>query len=213
MKSLKVLSAVAAAALVIPLATPSFAQSRAAVVGGGAHIGGGGGGAHFGGGGGGARMGGGSFGGGARMGGGGGSFAAAPAVRPGGGSFAVGAARPGISSSFGGSRSVATAGNWQGGSGTWSGRHWRGGYHRGGFWPGFAAGAAIGGLGSYAYYGGSYYDDPYYYGDSYYAEPSVAVVADDGGGDSAGYCAQRYRSYDPASGTYLGYDGLRHPCP
>ncbi|MGA7941219.1 MAG: BA14K family protein, partial [Bradyrhizobium sp.] len=24
--------------------------------------------------------------------------------------------------------------------------------------------------------------------------------------------AQRYRSYDPASGTYLGYDGLRHPC-
>jgi hypothetical protein len=24
---------------------------------------------------------------------------------------------------------------------------------------------------------------------------------------------QRYRSYDPASGTYMGYDGLRHPCP
>ncbi len=22
-----------------------------------------------------------------------------------------------------------------------------------------------------------------------------------------------YRSYDPGSGTYLGYDGLRHPCP
>ena len=33
------------------------------------------------------------------------------------------------------------------------------------------------------------------------------------GGDSAGYCAQRYKSYDPASGTYLGYDGQRHPCP
>jgi hypothetical protein len=27
------------------------------------------------------------------------------------------------------------------------------------------------------------------------------------------YCSQRFRSYDPASGTYLGYDGLRHPCP
>jgi hypothetical protein len=27
------------------------------------------------------------------------------------------------------------------------------------------------------------------------------------------YCAQRFRSYDPASGTYLGYDGYRHPCP
>jgi len=33
------------------------------------------------------------------------------------------------------------------------------------------------------------------------------------GGSAAGYCAQRFKSYDPASGTYLGYDGLRHPCP
>ena len=32
------------------------------------------------------------------------------------------------------------------------------------------------------------------------------------GGRDAGYCQQRYRSYDPASGTYLGLDGLRHPC-
>jgi hypothetical protein len=39
-------------------------------------------------------------------------------------------------------------------------------------------------------------------------EPGYAY----GGGGSA-YCAQRYRSYDPASGTFLGYDGLRHPCP
>jgi len=28
----------------------------------------------------------------------------------------------------------------------------------------------------------------------------------------AGYCAQRYRSYDPNSGTYLGNDGRRHYC-
>ncbi|MGT2438497.1 BA14K family protein [Bradyrhizobium betae] len=28
-----------------------------------------------------------------------------------------------------------------------------------------------------------------------------------------GYCAQRYKSYDPASGTYLGFDGQRHSCP
>jgi len=27
------------------------------------------------------------------------------------------------------------------------------------------------------------------------------------------YCARRFKSYDPGSGTYLGYDGLRHPCP
>ncbi len=30
-------------------------------------------------------------------------------------------------------------------------------------------------------------------------------------GDNS-YCAQRFRSYDPRSGTYLGYDGQRHPC-
>ena len=27
------------------------------------------------------------------------------------------------------------------------------------------------------------------------------------------YCSQRFRSYDPGSGTSLGYDGYRHPCP
>jgi hypothetical protein len=27
-----------------------------------------------------------------------------------------------------------------------------------------------------------------------------------------GDCAQRYRSYDPASGTYVGYDRRRHSC-
>jgi hypothetical protein len=27
-----------------------------------------------------------------------------------------------------------------------------------------------------------------------------------------GYCSQRYRSYDPASGTYTDYDGRRHSC-
>jgi hypothetical protein len=27
-----------------------------------------------------------------------------------------------------------------------------------------------------------------------------------------GDCAQRYRSYDPTSGTYLGHDGRRHSC-
>jgi hypothetical protein len=27
-----------------------------------------------------------------------------------------------------------------------------------------------------------------------------------------GDCAQRYRSYDPASGTYVRHDGRRHSC-
>lgn len=98
---------------------------------------------------------------------------------------------------------------------------------------GFAAGAAVAGVatgaaiaaGDYGYgygpdyYGADYAYGPDYYGDSYAydAGPTVAfeqpvpvegpMVAD------ASYCAQRYRSYDPASGTYLGFDGMRHPCP
>jgi BA14K-like protein len=28
----------------------------------------------------------------------------------------------------------------------------------------------------------------------------------------SGSCAQRFRSYDPSTGTYLGRDGRRHPC-
>ena len=26
------------------------------------------------------------------------------------------------------------------------------------------------------------------------------------------YCTNRFQSFDPVSGTYLGYDGERHPC-
>lgn len=33
------------------------------------------------------------------------------------------------------------------------------------------------------------------------------------GADAVAYCESRFRSYDRATGTYLGYDGLRHPCP
>jgi hypothetical protein len=33
-----------------------------------------------------------------------------------------------------------------------------------------------------------------------------------GDGASAS-CQQRYRSYNPTSGTFLGFDGRRHPCP
>ena len=29
---------------------------------------------------------------------------------------------------------------------------------------------------------------------------------------TASTCAQRYHSYDPASGTFLAYDGRRHAC-
>jgi hypothetical protein len=98
----------------------------------------------------------------------------------------------------------------------------RGGRDRGfGRDVGIAAGVAAGSALAYGGYGYGY--DPYYYGDSYaydvgaYDEgyavaPDVAVVGQPVAVD-ASYCVQRFRSYDPASGTYLGFDGLRHPCP
>jgi len=75
---------------------------------------------------------------------------------------------------------------------------------------GFVAGALLGGaLVGPRYYPYYYGPGPYYYGPGpyypYYAYPP--------GGDAVAYCMQRFRSYDPRSGTYLGYDGLRHPCP
>jgi hypothetical protein len=102
---------------------------------------------------------------------------------------------------------------------------------------GVATGAAIasGGYGNGYGYSDQYYGDNYAYGDNgngygdNYAyndgtgyDSGLPVVTFGqqapvdqqtyaGGGD-ASYCAQRYRSYDPASGTYLGFDGMRHPC-
>jgi hypothetical protein len=63
------------------------------------------------------------------------------------------------------------------------------------------------------YYG----EPPYYYsyGEPYYPEAAYGpgYYRASGNGGDASYCASRYRSYDPATGTYLGYDGARHPCP
>ncbi|MGO4387722.1 BA14K family protein [Microvirga sp. 2YAF29] len=42
---------------------------------------------------------------------------------------------------------------------------------------------------------------------------SQAQAAPAYGGSATAYCAQRFRSYDPASGTYMGYDGVRRSCP
>jgi len=70
-----------------------------------------------------------------------------------------------------------------------------------------------GAIASQGYYGPGYpgyYDAQGYYDDDYVDDGVVAVAP--GGGDDT-YCRQRYRSYDPASGTYLGNDGVRHPCP
>ncbi|MGB6352285.1 MAG: BA14K family protein, partial [Pseudolabrys sp.] len=60
----------------------------------------------------------------------------------------------------------------------------------------------------YYYGGGSYYG-----GGPYYASPGYYAESGDGGDDGVSYCMQRYRTYDPNSGTFMGNDGRRHPCP
>ena len=70
-------------------------------------------------------------------------------------------------------------------------RHYYGGYwYAYPWWLGAAAVAA------------PYYADPYYYD----AEPEY------GGGDHVQWCLDRYRSYNPRTDTFRGYDGLDHRC-
>jgi hypothetical protein len=204
MISPKVLSTVAAIALVLPMAVPtaSFAQNPPG--GHGPRVVGGGGAAHVSGGGGGApRMGMGA-GGGVHMGGGAPPMAAAPGPRvSGGGGVAMGGGAPGPRYSGGGG---GYRGGYDGGR-----RHDHDG--GGGFIPGAVAGALVGGaIASQGYYGGPGYYAPGY-DDQYYDEGAVAVAPAPGGDDAVAYCMQTYRSYDPQSGTYLGNDGYRHPCP
>jgi hypothetical protein len=106
----------------------------------------------------------------------------------------------------------------------WRGRgggHWHhGGYWRGGGWRGpgpiiggLAAGALIGSSLAYGAYPPAYYapGPVQVYPDNYVDDYDYGSYA--GNDDATAYCVQRFRSYDPASGTYLGYDGQRHPCP
>jgi hypothetical protein len=97
------------------------------------------------------------------------------------------------------------------------------GWHGGGNWNnGGAAAAAVGGLAAGAIVGGALASQgPYYSGNSYYGAPAPDYVpgpsySEDQSAtaamDPVAYCEAHFRSYDPASGTYLGYDGLRHPC-
>jgi hypothetical protein len=154
------------------------------------------------------------------------SFAQSPHPHAGAGARASGSFHPGGGPRMGGGAPAArfsgggapgarfSGGG--GGGGVYRGGY-AGGYRRdggGGFIPGAVAGAVVGGAlasGAYGYYGAPDYG-PGYYDDQYYDGGPVAVMPD-GGDDSVTYCMQTYRSYDPQSGTYLGNDGYRHPCP
>ena len=81
-------------------------------------------------------------------------------------------------------------------------RHWhggprygyRGGYYGRRYYGGGGAGAVIGGLAAGAIIGG-------------------AIAASQAKANNDAYCSQRFRSYDPGSGTYIASGGVRRPCP
>ncbi|CAH1648532.1 Lectin-like protein BA14k [Hyphomicrobiales bacterium] len=74
------------------------------------------------------------------------------------------------------------------------------GYYYGpGYNPGAAAAAGAAGLAAGALIGGAI------------ASQQAAPVVQ-GDTNWIAYCSSKYRSFDPASGTYLGYDGRRHVC-
>jgi hypothetical protein len=78
------------------------------------------------------------------------------------------------------------------------------GYRRG---PGAGAavGAGIAGLAAGAIIGGAIANSQ--------AQAAPVYAGPGQGADAVAYCARRFRSYDPASASYLGNDGARHACP
>jgi len=68
------------------------------------------------------------------------------------------------------------------------------------------------GPGYYGYYYGG--PPPLFYGPRVFYPPGYygPVVGPGYGGSWMSYCFSRYRSFDPATGTYMGYDGRRHVC-
>lgn len=104
-------------------------------------------------------------------------------------------------------------------------------HHRHGWGPALVAGGIVGGAiaaatsplwgpGYYGYDTGYRYGPDYAYGNGRYdydngppmAEGRSAAI-DEPMGDSVAYCEAQFRSYDSSTGTYMGYDGLRHSCP
>lgn len=92
---------------------------------------------------------------------------------------------------------------------------------------GIATGLILGGIIAsqpryYGYGPGPYYGyhyggpPPLFYGPQVFYPPGYygPMVRPGYGprGDWMSYCFSRYRSFDPATGTYMGYDGRRHLC-
>ncbi len=152
-----------------------------------------------------------------RGGGGGGAGARAGGMGGGGGAMRAGGGRGGYANV--GSRRAHVSnpiarpgvGNRPGGGPGWANNRpgvgnpgWGNNRPGWGYRPGYGWGAAA--VGAAAAYGGGYYGDGYY-NDAYASD----AYAD--GSDAIAYCAQRFRSYDPSTQTYLARAGRRVRCP
>ena len=88
-------------------------------------------------------------------------------------------------------------------------------YRRGGYGGGAVAAGVLGGLAVGTLAGAAIANSqPAYYGPGPYAYGPGVPVGNVYGHDPnwVNYCASRYRSFDPASGTYLARDGNRYIC-
>lgn len=83
------------------------------------------------------------------------------------------------------------------------------GYRRGGGYGGAVA-LGLGGLAAGALIGGAIASSEAQAGGTYPGAPVGNVYGYDPNWVS--YCASKYRSFDPASGTYLARDGFRYAC-
>jgi hypothetical protein len=85
----------------------------------------------------------------------------------------------------------------------------RGGAVAAGIIGGMILGGIIASQRPYYYYG----EPPYGYYPPYPVYQPYPMYRPYPYDPAVAYCMRRFKSYDPYSMTYLGYDGLRHPCP
>ncbi len=78
------------------------------------------------------------------------------------------------------------------------------------YWGGNAAAAGAFGFAAGAIVGGALAQPRYYYAPA--PRPVVRAGLRPWSPRWYEYCANRYRSFDPRTGTFVGYDGRRHFC-
>jgi len=81
---------------------------------------------------------------------------------------------------------------------------WAPGYYD--YYPGYAYGPTYAAPGYYGYSPG------YAYGPAY-AAPNAVMAQSGPSAATIASCEARFRSYNPSTGMYTGYDGQQHPCP